>query len=179
LAGSERCSKANTSGKQLLEGCAINKSLLTLGQVISSLQSNADIQQTPSLQKDTKRHVPWRQSKLTLILKEVLENSCSTCFVLCASSRKEEGAETLSTLQFGSQLMNVRIRVSSDNRSPKTLAMRPISKKSEIAMQNCNAALQSGLYHKGTLAQHVPLLRILIFVVLLVLFIVQCLVVFL
>jgi len=184
LAGSERCSRANTIGKHLVEGCAINKSLLSLGQVISSLQRNAENHQGSPLRRDTRQHVPWRQSKLTLILKEVLENSCSTCFVLCVSSRKEEGAETLSTLQFGSQLMNVRIRVCGDNRSHNAIATHASLKKSEVDMKrNWNGDLQLGpALNEGTLALVRPRvlpLRIFIFLILLFILIVQCLVVFL
>ena len=58
-AGSERQKSAATSGQQLREASAINKSLSTLGLVIMSL-----IEQ----QRGGPRHVPFRDSKLTFLL---------------------------------------------------------------------------------------------------------------
>ncbi len=62
LAGSERLSKTQAVGVTYDEGININKSLLTLGNVISALgKANA-------------RHIPYRDSKLTRLLEESLGN---------------------------------------------------------------------------------------------------------
>lgn len=62
LAGSERADKTEATGDRLKEATFINKSLSALGDVIASLA-----------QKST--HVPYRNSKLTLLLQDALGNS--------------------------------------------------------------------------------------------------------
>jgi hypothetical protein len=66
LAGSEKVSKTGVEGDRLKEGCNINKSLLTLGHVISALADN-------NLSKNKSKHVPYRDSVLTWLLKVRLE----------------------------------------------------------------------------------------------------------
>lgn len=68
LAGSERQSVTGTTGKQFREGIEINKSLFTLRQVISSLfEYNKNLNR---MEKEADFHVPYRDSKLTSILKQ-------------------------------------------------------------------------------------------------------------
>ena len=62
LAGSEKVSKTGVEGDRLREGCNINKSLHTLGQVISALADN-------STNKSKPKHIPYRDSVLTWLLK--------------------------------------------------------------------------------------------------------------
>ena len=62
LAGSEKISKTGVDGDRLREGCNINKSLHTLGQVISALADNATNKSKP-------KHIPYRDSVLTWLLK--------------------------------------------------------------------------------------------------------------
>ena len=62
LAGSEKVSKTGVEGDRLREGCNINKSLHTLGQVISTLADNAS-------SKSKLKHIPYRDSVLTWLLK--------------------------------------------------------------------------------------------------------------
>ena len=64
-AGSERQSDTGATGKNLTEGININKGLLALGNVISALTDNKG-----------KRHIPYRDSKLTRILQV---RSCAAC----------------------------------------------------------------------------------------------------
>ena len=63
LAGSERIAKSEATGARLKEACAINKSLSALGNVIHALVDVA---------KGLERHVPYRDSKLTFLLKDAL-----------------------------------------------------------------------------------------------------------
>jgi len=68
LAGSERQSVTGTTGRQFREGIEINKSLFTLRQVISSLfEYNKNLNK---MDKEAEFHVPYRDSKLTSILKQ-------------------------------------------------------------------------------------------------------------
>jgi kinesin family member 5 len=72
LAGSERVSKSYAQGKTLEEAKKINSSLSTLGMVISSIAKNAS-------------HIPYRDSKLTRLLKESLGGNNKTTLVVACS----------------------------------------------------------------------------------------------
>ena len=74
LAGSERADKAGTQGKELNQGKNISKSLSTFGRVINAI-----------VNKDT--YIPFRDSKLTFLLKESLGGNSKTT-LLCTCSRK-------------------------------------------------------------------------------------------
>lgn len=89
LAGSEKVGKTGASGQTLDEAKTINKSLTTLGKVITAL---TDKKQS---------HVPYRESKLTRILQESLGGNSRTCLVITCSPHPFNEMETLSTLRFG------------------------------------------------------------------------------
>ncbi|CAL1526506.1 unnamed protein product, partial [Lymnaea stagnalis] len=94
LAGSERQSLANTSGERLREGASINKSLLTLGKVISLL---CDRSQSS---KKSKIFIPYRESVLTWLLKESLGGNSKTAMIATISPSNQHIEETLSTLRY-------------------------------------------------------------------------------
>ncbi|XP_061179395.1 kinesin-like protein KIF28P [Saccostrea echinata] len=87
LAGSERAKKANTSGKRFTEGNNINKSLLVLGQVIE---------------------IPYRESKLTMLLKNSLGGNSKTVMLATVHPLSNNIEETLSTLRYASRAMVIR-----------------------------------------------------------------------
>jgi hypothetical protein len=91
LAGSERQKSAGTSGARLKEGACINKSLTILGNVISSLVEQAN---------GLSLHVPYRDSKLTHLLKDSLGGNSKTMMVAAISVASSQMQETLSTLKF-------------------------------------------------------------------------------
>ena len=95
LAGSERLGSGDTKMKH--EGTSINKSLSTLGRVISLL-AEADRHKSPL--------VPYRESALTWILKENLGGNSNTCLIACVSP--ENYHESLSTLRYASLTKRVR-----------------------------------------------------------------------
>ncbi|XP_048039068.1 kinesin-like protein KIF14 [Megalobrama amblycephala] len=95
LAGSERCTSAQTSGDRLREGASINKSLLTLGKVISSLS-----EQTQSRKKV---FIPYRESVLTWLLKESLGGNSKTAMIATLSPAASSMDESLSTLRYAQQ----------------------------------------------------------------------------
>ncbi|KAK2907037.1 hypothetical protein Q8A67_006022 [Cirrhinus molitorella] len=95
LAGSERCTSAQTSGDRLREGASINKSLLTLGKVISSLS-----EQTQSRKKV---FTPYRESVLTWLLKESLGGNSKTAMIATLSPAASNMEESLSTLRYAHQ----------------------------------------------------------------------------
>ncbi|XP_027467896.2 kinesin-like protein KIF14 isoform X1 [Zalophus californianus] len=94
LAGSERCSTAQTSGDRLKEGVSINKSLLTLGKVISALSEQANRKRV---------FIPYRESVLTWLLKESLGGNSKTAMIATISPAANNIEETLSTLRYASQ----------------------------------------------------------------------------
>ena len=72
LAGSEKVAKTGAEGVCLEEAKQINLSLSSLGNVISALA-------------DGKKHVPYRDSKMTRILKDSLGGNCKTSIIICCS----------------------------------------------------------------------------------------------
>lgn len=95
LAGSEFVNKTNASGKVLQEAKAINKSLSALSNVIKALVEG-------------KKHVPYRDSKLTRILQDSLGGAAKTCLILAASCSSYNIAETISTLRFGLRAKEIK-----------------------------------------------------------------------
>ncbi|XP_062868886.1 kinesin-like protein KIF14 [Trichomycterus rosablanca] len=95
LAGSERCTTAQTSGDRLREGASINKSLLTLGKVISSLSEQA--------QSRKNVFIPYRESVLTWLLKESLGGNSKTTMIATLSPATSNMDESLSTLRYAQQ----------------------------------------------------------------------------
>ena len=89
LAGSERATKTDNRGERLTEGKNINKSLLALGNCINAL---ADKTKKAS-------HVPYRDSKLTRLLKDSLGGNCLTTMIANVSPASDQFDETLNTLR--------------------------------------------------------------------------------
>ncbi|CAL8252936.1 unnamed protein product [Merluccius merluccius] len=99
LAGSERCNSAQTSGDRLREGASINKSLLTLGKVISALADQA---------VNRKRvFIPYRESVLTWLLKESLGGNSKTAMIATVSPAASNVDESLSTLRYAQQARTI------------------------------------------------------------------------
>ncbi|NWS30830.1 KIF14 protein, partial [Polioptila caerulea] len=99
LAGSECCTKAQTTGERLKEGVSINKSLLTLGRVISALSKQA--------QNGKKTFIPYRESVLTWLLKESLGGNSQTTMIATVSPAASSTEETLSTLRYARQACSI------------------------------------------------------------------------
>lgn len=97
LAGSERLSKTETKGVTLKEAMYINRSLTYLEQVIIALA-------------DKKReHIPFRQSKMTHVLRDALGGNCNTLMIANIWGQKEHIEETISTLRFSTRMMCVSV----------------------------------------------------------------------
>uniref|UniRef100_K1QLW2 Kinesin-like protein KIF15 n=1 Tax=Magallana gigas TaxID=29159 RepID=K1QLW2_MAGGI len=91
LAGSERQKDTNAVGQRLKEAGSINKSLSILGNVIMSL---VDIAHGKS------RHIPYRDSRLTFLLRDSLGGNAKTHIIACIHPGSKSFGETLSTLHF-------------------------------------------------------------------------------
>lgn len=98
LAGSERATATGNTGQMLREGGQINKSLTTLGRVISVLAESST--------RNTGAVTPFRDSTLTWLLKENLGGNSKTVMVACISPT--DYSETLSTLRYADQAKRIK-----------------------------------------------------------------------
>eukprot|EP00730_Choanoeca_flexa_P000968 TRINITY_DN10419_c0_g1_i5.p1 TRINITY_DN10419_c0_g1~~TRINITY_DN10419_c0_g1_i5.p1 ORF type:complete len:680 (+),score=163.12 TRINITY_DN10419_c0_g1_i5:89-2128(+) len=112
LAGSERQGKTGAEGQRALEGIEINRSLLTLGNVICTLvnaKGNA--------------HIPYRDSKLTRLLKDSLGGNAKTVMVATFGPADYNYQETLSTLRYANRAKNIKNKPKI-NEDPKDAKLR-------------------------------------------------------
>ncbi|EPQ26480.1 uncharacterized protein PFL1_05802 [Pseudozyma flocculosa PF-1] len=102
LAGSERASATRNNGARMKEGANINKSLLALGNCINALCQSGGL----------RKHVPYRNSKLTRLLKFSLGGNCKTVMIVCVSPSSAHYEETHNALKYANQAKNIRTKVS-------------------------------------------------------------------
>ncbi|XP_035861399.1 kinesin-like protein KIF13B isoform X1 [Sander lucioperca] len=100
LAGSERAAKTGAAGERLKEGSNINKSLSTLGLVISALADQG-------AGKNRSKFVPYRDSVLTWLLKDSLGGNSRTAMVATISPAADNYDETLSTLRYADRAKSI------------------------------------------------------------------------
>ncbi|KAJ8299293.1 hypothetical protein KUTeg_023353 [Tegillarca granosa] len=97
LAGSERATCTKNRGARLREGANINRSLLALGNVINSLSDSK-----------YKGHIPYRDSKLTRLLKDSLGGNCQTCMIAAVSPSSLTYEDTYNTLKYADRAKNIQ-----------------------------------------------------------------------
>lgn len=100
LAGSERASATKNRGERLFEGANINKSLLALGSCINAL-----------CDPRKRNHIPYRNSKLTRLLKFALGGNCKTVMIVCVSPSSQHFDETQNTLRYANRAKNIQTKV--------------------------------------------------------------------
>ncbi|KAL2312733.1 Kinesin-like protein [Schizosaccharomyces pombe] len=100
LAGSERATATKLRGSRLFEGANINKSLLALGNCINAL-----------CDPHRRAHVPYRDSKLTRLLKFSLGGNCRTVMIVCVSPSSVHYEETHNTLKYANRAKNIKTEV--------------------------------------------------------------------
>jgi len=103
LAGSERASNTQNRGLRLIEGANINRSLLALGNCINALYD--------ANMKGTKAYIPYRDSKLTRILKDSLGGNCRTVMIACISPYSKTFEDTHNTLKYANRAKNIKTSV--------------------------------------------------------------------
>uniref|UniRef100_A0A3Q3IX78 Kinesin-like protein KIF16B n=1 Tax=Monopterus albus TaxID=43700 RepID=A0A3Q3IX78_MONAL len=106
LAGSERADTTGATGVRLKEGGNINKSLVTLGNVISSLADMTQDRVNTNLKKKSV-FVPYRDSVLTWLLKDSLGGNSKTIMIATISPADVNYGETLSTLRYANRAKNI------------------------------------------------------------------------
>nr|XP_013805805.1 PREDICTED: LOW QUALITY PROTEIN: kinesin-like protein KIF27 [Apteryx mantelli mantelli] len=98
LAGSERVTKTGNTGERFKESIQINSGLLALGNVISALG-------------DPKRksvHIPYRDAKITRILKDSLGGNAKTVMITCINPSSSDFDESLNSLKYSNRAKNIR-----------------------------------------------------------------------
>ena len=162
LAGSERQSNTKASGSCLKEGAAINRSLLALAAVISKLSNStigtrsknesmkyhdgkhAKIARSEKLRKNARfgrnmrarNHVPYRNSKLTRILKQSLGGNSLTSIVVAISPASSQREESRSSLKFGHMCKSITNTVSRNAVAPEKTLLK------QYKMQIANLKMQ-------------------------------------
>uniref|UniRef100_H2MP49 plus-end-directed kinesin ATPase n=1 Tax=Oryzias latipes TaxID=8090 RepID=H2MP49_ORYLA len=130
LAGSERADSTGAKGTRLKEGANINKSLTTLGKVISAL---AEVDSAPNKNKKKKKvesFIPYRDSVLTWLLRENLGGNSRTAMVAALSPADINYDETLSTLRYADRAKQIRCNAVI-NEDPNNRLVREL--KEEVA----------------------------------------------
>lgn len=104
LAGSERAAATKNLGSRMKEGANINKSLLALSNCISALCAAST--------RGTKPHIPYRNSKLTRMLKFSLGGNCRTVMIVCVSPSSKDIEDTHNTLVWADRAKHVKTQIS-------------------------------------------------------------------
>ena len=105
LAGSERAAATSNMGQRMVEGANINKSLLALGNCINALCENGG----------ATRHVPYRNSKLTRLLKFSLGGNCKTVMIVCVAPTSNHFDDTHNTLLYAERATKIKTKVVTRN----------------------------------------------------------------
>ncbi|XP_063493005.1 kinesin-like protein KIF27 isoform X3 [Symphalangus syndactylus] len=128
LAGSERVTKTGNTGERFKESIQINSGLLALGNVISAL---GDPRRKSS-------HIPYRDAKITRLLKDSLGGSAKTVMITCVSPSSSNFDESLNSLKYANRARNIR--------NKPTVNFSPVSDRTdemEFEIKLLREALQS------------------------------------
>ncbi|ERE79852.1 kinesin-like protein KIF7-like protein [Cricetulus griseus] len=135
LAGSERVLKTGSTGERLKESIQINSTLLALGNVISAL---GDPQRRGT-------HIPYRDSKITRILKDSLGGNAKTVMIACVSPSSSDFDETLNTLNYASRAQNIRNRATGDEGAQQLMTLQSQVARLEEENRDFLAALEDAM----------------------------------
>nr|VDC65565.1 unnamed protein product [Brassica rapa] len=119
LAGSERISKSGSEGHTLEEAKSINLSLSALGKCINALAENSS-------------HVPFRDSKLTRLLRDSFGGTARTSLVITIGPSPRHRGETTSTIMFGQRAMKVENMV----KLKEEFDYKSLSKRLEVQLDS-------------------------------------------
>jgi kinesin family protein 3/17 len=127
LAGSESVRITGATGERLEESKKINQSLSCLGNVIAAL---TDVK--------PRSHIPYRDSKLTRLLKDSLGGNCKTTMMMMVSPAPEAFSETASTLKFGMRAKKIK----NDARINEDVDQRALLRKYEVELRKLKQELE-------------------------------------
>lgn len=134
LAGSENISRSGARDARAREAGSINQSLLTLGRVITTLVEHSG-------------HVPYRDSKLTRLLRDSLGGRTKTCIIATIAPTVQCQEETISTLDYAHRAKNIRNKPEVNQKISKTTMIKELSAEMERLKQDLNAARdKNGIY---------------------------------
>lgn len=133
LAGSERVTKSKVANGHLNEAIGINKSLLALGKVISSLVKG-------------KAHIPYLESKLTTLLKNAFGGNCRTNVIVHCRPDDIHADETLQTMRFGERCSMIMNKTKTAAKS-KESALETIDEAIDRLQNQLLALKESGKGH--------------------------------
>ncbi|XP_076960779.1 kinesin-like protein KIN-5B [Bidens hawaiensis] len=134
LAGSENISRSGARDGRAREAGEINKSLLTLGRVINSLVEHSG-------------HVPYRDSKLTRLLRDSLGGKTKTCIIATVSLSAHCLEETLSTLDYAHRAKNIKNKPEANQKMSKAMLLKDMYLEIEKMKQDLRAAREkNGVY---------------------------------
>jgi hypothetical protein len=122
LAGSERAASTGATGDRLKEGTNINKSLSCLGKCISILAKKSS--------GPTSDVVPFRESKLTFILKNALGGNSKTAMIAALSPASINYEETMSTLRYAWNVKSIKTEAKV-NESAQDKLIRELKEENE------------------------------------------------
>lgn len=97
LAGSEKLKKSGATGERMKEGISINSGLFSLSKVVMALSED-------------QKHIPFRDSKLTRLLKDSLGGNSLTLMIACISPCEANIEETINTLNYASFARNIKVK---------------------------------------------------------------------
>ncbi|OEL12845.1 Kinesin-like protein KIN-5B [Dichanthelium oligosanthes] len=134
LAGSENIARSGVREGRAREAGEMNKSLLTLGRVITALVEHSV-------------HVPYRDSKLTRLLRESLGGKSKTCIIATVSPSVHSMEETLVTLDYASRAKNIRNKPEANKKTCRSVMLKDLYQEMERMKQDVKAAREkNGIY---------------------------------
>jgi len=131
LAGSERVEKSGVSGERMREAQCINRSLSALGDVVEALARRGQQNESRSAGgagAGACTHIPYRNSRLTMLLKSSLGGDAKALMFVNASPSAQHLQETLSSLRFASKVHACTVGVARRNASAPTKGARSASR---------------------------------------------------
>lgn len=134
LAGSENISRSGAREGRAREAGEINKSLLTLGRVINALVEHSG-------------HIPYRDSKLTRLLRDSLGGKTKTCIIATISPSIHCLEETLSTLDYAHRAKNIKNKPEINQKMMKSAVIKDLYSEIDRLKQEVYAAREkNGIY---------------------------------
>ena len=146
LAGSERVGKSHAKGMQLTEAKHINLSLHYLETVIVSLQ-----------QSGRKRHVPYRNSALTKLLRDSLGGNCVTAMIATVSTKETNKYESISTCRFAQRVARVSNKAQVNQMLDDKTLIKQLRKRIAQLQAELKLAYQMGSGGTPSVTPDIPL----------------------